>query len=45
MIKIPYQVQDVVSSLYYARNLAYNKYKPGEKIPFNMFLGLYPCKE
>ncbi|MCU7547612.1 DUF3108 domain-containing protein [Chitinophagaceae bacterium LB-8] len=39
MIKIPHQVQDVISSLYYARNLDFNNYKPGDKIPFNMFLG------
>ncbi len=38
IIKIPHQIQDVVSSLYYARNLDFNKYKPGDKIPFNMFV-------
>jgi hypothetical protein len=38
IIKIPHQVQDVVSSLYYARNIDFNNYKPGDKIPFNMFL-------
>ncbi len=31
-------IQDVVSSMYYARNLNFNKYKPGDKIPFDMFL-------
>jgi hypothetical protein len=30
--------QDVLSAIYYARNIDYNKYKPGDKIPFNMFL-------
>lgn len=38
VIKIPHQVQDVISSLYYARNLDFNNYKPGDKIPFNMYL-------
>ena len=31
-------VQDVVSAVYYARNIDFNKYKPGDKIPFDMFL-------
>ncbi len=31
-------MQDVVSSMYYARNIDFNKYKPGDKIPFDMFL-------
>ena len=31
-------MQDVVSSMYYARNINFNKYKPGDKIPFDMFL-------
>ena len=31
-------VQDVVSSMYYARNINYDIYKPGDKIPFDMFL-------
>ena len=30
--------QDVLSAIYYARNIDYNKYNPGDKIPFNMFL-------
>lgn len=34
----PKCVQDVLSSIYYARNIDYNKYSPGAKIPFNMFL-------
>jgi hypothetical protein len=35
---VPNCVQDVVSSIYYARNIDFNKYKPGDKIPFSMFL-------
>jgi hypothetical protein len=35
---VPNCVQDVVSSIYYARNIDFNKYKPGDKIPFAMFL-------
>jgi hypothetical protein len=31
-------VQDVLSAIYYARNIDFNKYKPGDKIPFNMFI-------
>ncbi len=31
-------VQDVMSSMYYARNIRYDKYKPGDKIPFDMFI-------
>lgn len=30
--------QDVLSTIYYARNIDYNRFKPGDKIPFNMFL-------
>ncbi len=36
--KVPPCVQDVVSTLYYARNINFNKYKPGDKISFNMFI-------
>lgn len=36
--KVPGCVQDVISAIYYARNIDFNKYKPGDKIPFNMFL-------
>ncbi|MDQ3682925.1 MAG: DUF3108 domain-containing protein [Bacteroidota bacterium] len=36
--KVPDCVQDVVSCLYYARNINFNKYKPGDKISFSMFL-------
>jgi hypothetical protein len=35
---IPNCTQDVLSAIYYARNIDYDKYKPGDKIPFNMFL-------
>lgn len=30
--------QDVLSAIYFARNIDYNKHKPGDKIPFSMFL-------
>jgi hypothetical protein len=35
---VPPCVQDVVSTMYYARNIDYNKYKPNDRIPFSMFL-------
>lgn len=35
---VPECIQDVLSTIYYARNIDYNKYKPGDKIPFSMFL-------
>lgn len=35
---IPKCTQDVLSAIYYARNIDYNKYQPGAKIPFSMFL-------
>lgn len=35
---VPACVQDVLSTIYYARNIDYSKYKPGDKIPFSMFL-------
>ena len=38
MFKTPGCIQDVVSSMYYARNINFDKYNPGDKIPFNMFL-------
>jgi hypothetical protein len=28
----------VLSSIYYARNIDFNKYKEGDKIPFSMFM-------
>jgi hypothetical protein len=36
--KVPENVQDVISVMYYARNINYDQYKNGDKIPFNMFL-------
>ena len=35
---IPNCVQDVLSAIYYARNIDYEQYKTGSKIPFSMFL-------
>jgi uncharacterized protein DUF3108 len=35
---IPKCTQDVLSAIYFARNIDYNKHKPGDKIFFNMFL-------
>jgi len=36
--KVPENVQDVISVMYYARNINYDQYKSGDKIPFSMFL-------
>ena len=36
--KVPENVQDVISAMYYARNINYDQYKTGDKIPFTMFL-------
>jgi hypothetical protein len=36
--KISGCIQDIISATYYARNIDFNKYKPGDKIPFDMFL-------
>jgi hypothetical protein len=38
VFKITPCMQDVMSAIYYARNIDFNKYKPGDKIPFDMFL-------
>lgn len=38
VFKITDCMQDVVSAVYYARNIDFSKYKPGDKIPFDMFL-------
>lgn len=38
VFKVPNCVQDVLSSIYYARNIDFSKYKVDDKIPFNMFL-------
>jgi hypothetical protein len=35
---VPNCIQDVLSAIYYARNINYNKCNPGDKIPFKMFL-------
>lgn len=35
---VPNCIQDVVSAVYYARNIDYSKYKPGDKIFMDMFL-------
>jgi hypothetical protein len=36
--KVPNCVQDVLSAIYYARNIDFEKYAIGDKIPFTMFL-------
>jgi hypothetical protein len=36
--KVPNCVQDVLSAVYSARNIDFNKYKTDDKIPFTMFL-------
>ncbi len=36
--KVPNCIQDVLSSIYYARNIDFSKYKVNDKIPFDMFL-------
>ena len=36
--QVPNCVQDVLSSIYYARNINFNNYKINDKIPFTMFL-------
>jgi hypothetical protein len=36
--KVPACVQDVLSAIYYARNIDYNRYKINDRIPFTMFL-------
>lgn len=38
IFNVPKCVQDVISAIYYARNINYNAYKPGDRIPFSMFL-------
>jgi hypothetical protein len=38
VFKTPGNVQDVVSAIYYARNINFNNYKINDKIPFDMFL-------
>jgi hypothetical protein len=36
--QVPPCVQDVISSVYFARNINYNKFQVNDKIPFSMFL-------
>lgn len=36
--RVPECVQDVLSAVYYSRNIDFNKYKPGDKITFSLFL-------
>lgn len=36
--RVPGCVQDVLSAIYYSRNIDFDKYKPGDKIPFTLFL-------
>jgi Protein of unknown function (DUF3108) len=38
VFKVPRCVQDVVSAVYYARNINFDNYKEGDKIPFSLFL-------
>jgi len=38
VFKVPACVQDVVSAMYYARNLDFSQLKPEDRIPFSMFL-------
>ncbi len=38
VFKVPDCVQDVLSAIFYARNIDFNKYNPGDKIPFSVFL-------
>jgi hypothetical protein len=35
---VPPCVQDVLSAIYYARNIDFDRYKPGDKVPFTMFI-------
>ncbi len=38
VFKVPDCIQDVVSAIFYARNINFSKYKVDDKIPFTMFL-------
>jgi len=38
IFQVPKCVQDVLSAIYYARNIDYDNYKVGARIPFSMFL-------
>jgi Protein of unknown function (DUF3108) len=35
---VPVCIQDVLSAIFYARNIDFSQYKPNDKIPFDMFL-------
>jgi hypothetical protein len=36
--KVPDCIQDVLSAIFYSRNIDFSHHKPGDKIPFDMFL-------
>ena len=38
VFKVPDCIQDVLSAVYYSRNIDFSKYKVNDKIPFSMFL-------
>ena len=38
VFKVPICVQDILSSIYYVRNIDFSNYKPNDKVPFSMFL-------
>ena len=38
VFQVPNCVQDVLSAIYYARNIDFSKYQVNDKIPFSMFL-------
>ena len=38
VFKVPTCIQDVLSAIYYARNIDFDKYKPNDKINFSLFL-------
>jgi hypothetical protein len=38
VVKVPPCIQDVLSTIYFARNVDFSKYKKNDKIPFKMFL-------
>lgn len=37
-VKVPACVQDVLSAIYYSRNINFDKYQPGDRIPFSMYI-------
>jgi hypothetical protein len=38
VFKVPNCIQDVLSAIFYFRNIDFDKYQPGDKIPFQMFM-------